>query len=1166
MKWIVLILLSTQIIISNQANGPCLNCNSNVSQKSSNSKIRRKTEDGRECADAFYQNNKLFTDCTKNDLPNGKQTNKEWCYVIESQAKYAALNWDYCSVVMNYNKVIASNYNLITQLTKLVKELNINLLSSLAPSQESLEKIKSIRQTQISIYGKINNIKDETRLIDDKILKITNISNVIHKTEETLKERKIKLIEKQKKQVSNAQFNCKGKQYYDDTIEGDGLKARYFNNEYFLGYFKEKVDAVIDFDWTNVSSDIINKDNFSVIWEGFVSPPTTGKYTFSIESPNSVIVILKDRVIITHNLKTIRGKAKVTKVKSKEVLLLGETKVKIKIAYYYSIHNDFSLFDNNNSATTNKFIKLFWQSEEFYETKINKKYLFSQDPLPILKVTNYNIYNNEGLFFTKIYNNQFFFHNNKKFIIQDLPFEFTGAPCLKLITKYKQNEIKFNINTKSIVYIGTLDSYPNPLPNDYENTGIKFQILQIDDFSKDKIIKAKKSSSVSLFKKEYPQGLVDIPLTKIGLNKTGVNLVIFFGFNSSISTPLSCSGDEVKPSLSSSSDFNRCISSSHKTGFRCEDGLSNRNIDEEGSFWASDNEGVGAWIEIFFNGQYELTKLSFKNRINPAERNSILKLDFSTGDSFDINVDNNDNLNYFSFEPIVASSVKITIKGVYSTLNNGGSFVIYGYKCSENTNINMFKEIKEVNELSPVFKKEETDHIILSCYDSIAYSNKFDNSEITVDKKILIKCPESCENVSVPLYGYLFYSKDSSICKAAYHSKFLTNRGGFFYLVIKNKHDYYKSILSNGIKSEGKSYSSLSITFEEYIKEDIINPKAGKKIDVKLDTSSPWQPGLIVSLTTDNGSSFLNVVLDGLNSKVFNIPYPNKDRISPCGTYIKDRKCRDDQLSADNKSIFVRFVPKDYQTVDTSFVSDYGEEYGTKEKSFGWNKDISKRIKQKRNIVLSSQELETFVELTPSENSLLCKSPSDEVLCEPINWFIKVGKGIFVVKLFIGDPVSDFKSNLVVNNKVFTNGEYIQKNKLFTVEKFVESINDFITISSKCTKNCEYNFDRLNAVKITAYEYYNKEQKDLQEYSTQCGKAFKGGKCLYGPDVLHCIFNDPTVISASFCHGDKILKGISSDYFCKDQTGHYKCVRKSYINEDECKLYCPGKCTNEKCE
>ncbi len=368
-------------------------------------------------------------------------------------------------------------------------------------------------------------------------------------------------------------------------------------------------------------------------------------------------------------------------------------------------------------------------------------------------------------------------------------------------------------------------------------------------------------------------------------------------------------------------------------------------------------------------------------------------------------------------------------------------------------------------------------------------------------------------------------------------------------------------------QTELPDFGKVKGYFEEYIKEDLINPKAGTKIDVKLEPASAFQPGLVVSVSLDkkSGSKFITVVLDGMNSKTFDIPYPNKERISPCGTYIKGRKCLDTELNNDNKSIFIRFITKDYNIIENSFTADYGEEYGKNGKQWGWNRNVSKLIKQKSNILLSSPELETYIEFPPSESSILCNNPSNSLICEPINWFIKVGKGVFVVKLFIGDPQNEFKSNFIVNNKLFSNGELFEKNKLYTIEKHVEDINEFITITSQCSTDCDYNYGRLNAIKITTYEVFNKELKDSKDDATPCGNGFKGGKCLFGPDVLHCIFNDPTVVSASYCHGDKVLKAIPNDYMCKDQIGHFKCVRKSYINEDECRLYCPSKCENEKC-
>lgn len=296
--------------------------------------------------------------------------------------------------------------------------------------------------------------------------------------------------------------------------------------------------------------------------------------------------------------------------------------------------------------------------------------------------------------------------------------------------------------------------------------------------------------------------------------------------------------------------------------------------------------------------------------------------------------------------------------------------------------------------------------------------------------------------------------------------------------------------------------------------------------------------------------------------------YPDVNHIAPCGTYLKNRKCDDSLNKKVKNKVYIRFTPKDYKTND-DFIVDYGQEYGSDKKPYGWNKDISSNIKQRRNA--SKIVLETLVEFNPDPYSKHCLNPSPEKNCEPVKWYAKVGSGLFIVKLFIGDPNIGFKSDLKVNNKSFTKNKFIEKNKLEIVEEVVESIDDFIEVYADCQEDCEYSMNRLSAIEIIPYSFYKdsiseENVADNNEISLPCGIAYKGGRCDTGPNVLHCVYNDATVAGASFCNGEKILKSISSSYMCKEQIGHYKCVNKVYSNNEECNRFCPTKCKEEKCQ
>ena len=295
-------------------------------------------------------------------------------------------------------------------------------------------------------------------------------------------------------------------------------------------------------------------------------------------------------------------------------------------------------------------------------------------------------------------------------------------------------------------------------------------------------------------------------------------------------------------------------------------------------------------------------------------------------------------------------------------------------------------------------------------------------------------------------------------------------------------------------------------------------------------------------------------------------PYPAKE-IAPCGYHVvvPGRKCDTSLKRVENKNpIFIRFVPKNYLSND-EYLADFGFEFGKGGKAFGWTKDISTRIKQRFGP--SKPEIETLIEFPPAPTSDFCNNSAPENLCEPAVWSAKVGKGLFNVRLYIGDPKESFKSDLLVNKKVFTKSLIVEKNKMEIIENVIEDNNGYISISALCTENCEKSVNKLSAIKISPFLYDDdgKNKMEGKEIQSNCGKAFTGGRCNTGPNVLHCIFNDPTVEAAAYCSEDKILKAIPSSYSCKEQIGHYKCVNKMYISEDECKQFCPGKCQAERC-
>ena len=98
---------------------------------------------------------------------------------------------------------------------------------------------------------------------------------------------------------------CDGMLLYEEEKEGDGIKGHYFDNEAWLGSYSERKDESINFNWNGGSpKNGINRDNFSIKWNGFIYAPYTGKYTFALESDDGASLTLNNELIISHNMHT----------------------------------------------------------------------------------------------------------------------------------------------------------------------------------------------------------------------------------------------------------------------------------------------------------------------------------------------------------------------------------------------------------------------------------------------------------------------------------------------------------------------------------------------------------------------------------------------------------------------------------------------------------------------------------------------------------------------------------------------------------------------------------------------------------------------------------------------------------------------------------------------
>ena len=584
--------------------------------------------------------------------------------------------------------------------------------------------------------------------------------------------------------------------------------------------------------------------------------------------------------------------------------------------------------------------------------------------------------------------------------------------------------------------------------------------------------------------------------------------------------------------------------SSNYYDYNCTYGFNGEFRDQEGGMWASNNEGVGAWIEVIFKKEILLTRFQYLDRKNPLERNSMIELTFSNGENKIINLINSSDVREFKFDLVKTSRVKITIKEVYGTINNGGAFKFYGIICQNILKETYFpKNIKNMGKIESLFKNNQHKIYKVNCKESFSNSNKFNYILKKEGTKIHIDCPESCINTNAPVYGNKKYSQDSALCRAAFHSDKLPSRGGKVTVLFGQRQKFFKGKISNSIISESKDIFDRPIEFLQYKEKEEIILTPGSKVDLANPKGTGFLPGVIKSVKFKEKQIIsLKIEIEKDNSPPISFTTLDKMKIKPCGEYLKERDCNLSRKSLEiEKSIKIRFFPKEFICENDVFC-DFGDLFGEKNKSFGWTKNMTSFIHFRNNQSLS--ELETFVEFPPSPSSDYCLKCSPTKICEPVEWIAKVGIGKFIIRIYIGDPDSNVQVNLKINYRIIVKNKIVEKNKLEVIETIIETYKEFVVITSECLVNCGTAITKINAIEFIRYNpkvHKKKEIYYLEEY-LECGNSYKGGRCQNGPDVIHCLFDDLTVENAKFCIGDKSLIEIPQNYKCESQIKKFKCV------------------------
>ena len=125
-----------------------------------------------------------------------------------------------------------------------------------------------------------------------------------------------------------------------------------------------------------------------------------------------------------------------------------------------------------------------------------------------------------------------------------------------------------------------------------------------------------------------------------------------------------------------------CTASSEEVSFlSCEkafDGIATGDWASEirGSAWASNGEGVGAWIKAYFKKPHQVKKIQLIQRANEDERNREVELEFSEGETKKWVLEKGKQSTQIQSSltlgsAILTRSLKVTITEVFNTINNG---------------------------------------------------------------------------------------------------------------------------------------------------------------------------------------------------------------------------------------------------------------------------------------------------------------------------------------------------------------------------------------------------------------------------------------------------------------------------------------------------------------
>ena len=1048
---------------------------------------RRYTKDGRICASAFVQDGKTYTDCTSAKSPDGQITGKEWCYVDPNAG--GAPNWGYCRPVLDYDKVRMKARDLMLELIVEVRKVTDLVTAQITPASKTLSILNNLKNKQNEMDAKLAKIIKSINVLEENFNTLLTTKEKWEEIDQEISKLENELAQLKEMNDSGAlnknPNNCEGLLGYEAEGPGDGLLAKYFDNEDFLGKTVEQTDEEINFTWENeCPAPSVNEENFSIKWSTWLRVPTTGKYTFYTESDDGNSLYVNGQYVISHfmgassvngnkktnswldsNLGDIqegktdvqpqhkRDKDKITTA-SGPVYLNGGMKYKLDYLMYHSVHNE-------NEPSGRSFSKLYWSSDQIPKNVIGKNFYYTSNKVAPLKISGLNP-NLMALGVLK--ENENAFKDTEELKLQDIPFQYQNKGSIRVNFEFGEQSFKFTSTSPISVFVAVDANRPNPLPPDFEDQQEGLSVLKILKTAKviDNRVKASESVLYKVYKKKFPSGKITFPLTQSKKAMTH-RLIVFYSIDPVATSPVSCGGETLLISNPTGPAFDKCeVSSKYPDqGWNCEAGLSGKLVDNAGSMWASNGQGIGAWMTIKFKSAYQITKIQIKDR--NVERNAKLEISFGTNSADPVTLDlkNIDEIQEFPIPPVISSEVKITVKSVYTAINNGGAFNIYGITCLNPEKTSSSSQAK-VNDKKKALK--------LTCSDTFKNKDDFERMNLKEGDTTKILCEETCALSNVAIYGDGIYSEDSSICKAAFHAGVLTKGGDKIKLTIVRGESFYKSGQRNGIQSNAKQTQGVGIQFQQIkTKEASIDFKIGMKLDIYDLKLKKWLPGYIeTSEPVSRKFTKLTIRKEGYGPEDNEvIQWPNPDKLKYCGEMLKERNCDKDSSSPNSlnsEQIKIFFSPGPKSKVE-GYLLDDGKVFTKRgDIEYGWSRDISD-LARKKNIN-TDPLMDEFILFPPDPKSHWCAENPPKVACESVDWSIKVANGKYNVKITVGDPAEAIQTDLKLNDKVIMKNKIQKKNIFFTTNDDLIILDGIIRVKSECDGSCENSWSRMSAIEI----------------------------------------------------------------------------------------------------